>query len=753
MSSFIRLTRDAFHFISDAYFTLDARMNNYDKDRVCYVMSFPSDLSAENLQRWLRYTSKTVSRGQSMVFELIVTQERKIHRLWVPSQHASDIIGQIGLMPGVTARKDEERIRYDWTFVQELGESNMDRPLDINNVRDLSESILHSFNSMKPDEAVVLQWVVSPAPREPLPTNKSRSNEFHLMGMTFSRDASGDEIKERRDKLSEPNVVGVLRIASKADTDKRARSLIHQVFTSLRAIESPHNHWINHHWFLPRHKLVERVKTARSMTIWPSQLSITELSALIGWPIDGPQVSGMATGRSKFLAAPLTVPKAGLIFGDANFPGDERPVGIAVNQAAKHIHLVGRTGSGKSTVAEHLAYQSMIEGRGMVLIDPKFDLFNNVTDLVPANRVKDVVLFDVNDYTRPIGFNFLSQGSPQTVASDLQKMFDGIYRSEGQVRMPEVLYHVLMTLLASKENNPERPFTFTDIVPLLWPITREDKRFSKAVIDGVQDYDIKAWWVDKNRLSAVQRDAYFQPLRSRIWQLNTRPEIRNIIGQSENSIDMRDIVTNKKILLVNLKGLPEETQKLIGSGIVNNLWNAIRQGGASQDDPFHLILDEFQNFVHTPISPETMLAEGRSSGLAMVLAHQGLDQLDGRRSLQDAVMNNATTKIVFQRGIKDARTFAAEFAAPVTDEDMKKLSQFEFMARVSTETGISTPFTGFTRRPRVPEGHGSVVRQLSRAQYGKSIEEVEREILQRRNLGEEVSKNRPEVGDEEWEVE
>jgi hypothetical protein len=209
-------------------------------------------------------------------------------------------------------------------------------------------------------------------------------------------------------------------------------------------------------------------------------------------------------------------------------------------------------------------------------------------------------------------------------------------------------------------------------------------------------------------------------------------------------------VVNKKILLVNLKGLPEDTQKLIGSALVNNLWNAIRLGGASEAEPFHLLLDEFQNFVHTPTSHETMLAEGRSSGLSQLLAHQGLDQLDGRRSLQDAVMNNAVSKIVFQRGIKDARTFAAEFASPVTDDDLKKLGQFEFIAKIQTESGISSPFTGITRPPLKPAGTGAAVRAWSRQQYGKSVAEVEQEVRERRSLGEDVSENRPMVGDEEW---
>ena len=352
----------------------------------------------------------------------------------------------------------------------------------------------------------------------------------------------------------------------------------------------------------------------------------------------------------------------------------------------------------------NLASQDIHAGRGVVLLDPKFDLFNAVTQHVPRERIDDVVIFDVNDLARPLGFNLLTQGSPQTVASEVQSIFSHIYPSEGAVRMPEVLYHALITLMSTTAKGA--PFTFIDMIPLLWPETREDSIFAKSVVEGVSDPYIKAWWSAHQKLSKPERDKYLQPLRSRIWQLNSRPEVRNIIGQSESSINMRDIVDNRKILLVNLHGLSQESASLIGSSIVNNLWHAVKEGRSSQENPVSLYLDEFQHFVHSPISPETMLAEARSFGLAMHLAHQGLDQLAGKRQLEDAVMNNAVNKVVFQRGLKDARTFASEFGSPVTDDDMKKLGAYEFMARVATDSGISPPFTGKTRAEVAPENLG-----------------------------------------------
>lgn len=714
--------------LSGLYLIWEARMKNFERDRKAYIVTFPTEMREEQVAAWLTAISRTVKRNQSIVFEVIGTHETITHRLRVPWQHAEDILSQLNThIPGISAAEDTRTPLYDWTHAIEVGESNKDRPLDIKNGVNLSRSILANFHPLKEGEVLMMQWVISPAAREPLPSNRSRSSEFKVKGFTFSGEVGADELRERREKLSEANVMAVMRAAAKASTEKRAKSLVGRIKTSLKSVESPHNYWTTRGF---KKGVLERTKTGASLLVWPAQLNVSEFTGLIGW-LGGESVPGMPAGRSKYLAASVAIPKTGRLFGDANMPGNQRPVAVSVIESNKHWHIVGRTGSGKSTLMANLAAQDIHAGRGVVLLDPKFDLFDSVTQYVPANRIDETVILDASDVARPPGFNLLHQGSPQAVASEIQSIFSHIYSADsGAVRMPEVLYHALITLMSTKADGG--PYTFVDMIPLLWPETRGDNAFSKAVIDGVDDPYIKAWWSAHHRLTKSERDKYLQPLRARIWQLNSRSEIRNIIGQSESSIDMRDIVANRKILLVNLHGLSSESASLIGSSIVNNLWHAVKEGLSSQENPVSLFLDEFQHFVHSPIAPETMLAEARSFGLSMHLAHQGLDQLAGKRQLEDAVMNNAVNKIVFQRGLKDARTFASEFGSPVTDDDMKKLSQYEFVARVSTETGISPPMTGKTRAPLPRDYFGRQVRAASRLKYGKDSSDVEREIQARR---------------------
>lgn len=478
----------------------------------------------------------------------------------------------------------------------------------------------------------------------------------------------------------------------------------------------------------------------------------SELAALIAWPIGDPQVPGIARGSALSLPAPMSVAReGGVIVGDSNFPGDERPIAVTATQSAKHFHVVGRTGSGKSTFAMNAAAKIMADGRGLIYFDPKGQDAPKVLNLVPPERISDVIYFNAADVFRPMGFNLFGQGSPQIVASNIQHIFDHIYGSTsatGASRLPETIYYAVLTLMTTKAGNGK--FTFVDIMPLLWPRTAQERAFSAAVIKGVTDSDIRAWWKDLDRMGDTERNRYFQALRSRIWQLNGRSDLRYVIGQQEGGFDMRDVIANRKILVVNFQGLPEETLQLVGSMIVNNAWAAASEGLSSEDNPMTVMLDEFHHFTHSPISMETMTAEGRSKGMSFWFLHQGLDQLEGRKSLKAAIMNNAVNKFVMQRGSYDANEFANEFGPPVKADDFKRLGAYEFYARVATESeGISPVISGVFRPPAAPLGTGPPVIEASRQRYGRTIPDIEREIQRRRTLGHEDRFGEAQIGDED----
>jgi hypothetical protein len=731
-----------------------------DKDRATYELTFPNDLEVDRVIAFLRNVSavppaRKLGGVMTTAFELHADGNRIRAFIRLPHVLAGGIIRQLhGSIPGMAAGVVEEPFDYSLTYAVEVGMTSPSKPLDIKDTRhaaDISTSILKSIDALSEGEYVVVQFVLSPARRQRPPGDDVLSDVFRYSNVLHApRSASRDEVSSRRSKLSEPNYRGILRVGAHAKTEPKARQLVQDVRHRFAATASGETHWQ-----LNRRKLdtvVSDIRAARAVR--PSaldsmvQLSTMELAALLGWRIKGAQIAGLPGAATRPLAASPGVLSKGRVFGESNHPSNPRKLAVSVVDSSKHWHIVGRTGSGKTTLGLNLAAQIMQEGRGLLGIDPKGDLFNGLLDYVPRDRLDDVIVFDVTDTLRPVGLNLLTQGNPQTVASDVQTIFTSIYRDTGAVRVPETLYHLLITLMTTKAPGP---FAFVDIVPLISPSTRQEQQFRKAIIEGLTDPYIKGWWHNIDKLAPKQRDTYFESLRSRIWQLNSRAEIRNIIGQTESSIDLLDIVKNNKLLFVNLKGLPEEVASLIGSMLINNIWHALRAGYTNEANPFAIMLDEFQHFVHSPVPIDVMLQEGRSAGAQFHLMHQGLDQLQGRQPVADGVMNNAVNKVVFQRGLKDASTFSMEFGKPVTPDDMKMLGKYEFMARVASEDGISPPFTGRTLPPLEPYNYGKQAKERSRARYGRSVADVNAALIRRRQLGVGDTDDRPVVGEVDWE--
>lgn len=274
------------------------------------------------------------------------------------------------------------------------------------------------------------------------------------------------------------------------------------------------------------------------------------------------------------------------------------------------------------------------------------------------------------------------------------------------MRVRQGFYHLILTLMMSAGTSA--PMTFADIGPLAVP--RADQvEFSKNLIRGVAHIeDLATWW---SGIDDRMRASHFQPLMDRIWQLNNRPSIRNIIGQSQSTIDLRDVIQGNKILLVNLGRATEgkDTAGLLGSLLLNAVWSVVQAGAANPARPTMLYLDEFQDFINLPIAPADMFAQARSLGLAMTVAHQHLGQLT--RELQDATQNNARSTVVFQTSADEARSFARQFGRSVTEEDFMNQRRFEVLMRLATSDGVSSPVTGVTLPPVDVTGFADEVRR------------------------------------------
>ncbi len=485
---------------------------------------------------------------------------------------------------------------------------------------------------------------------------------------------------------------------------------------------------------------MSRISRAVSVMIFSSKLTATELVSFSGFPLGGPHVAGLPQGRSRQLAATEAIPRKGRIIAVSNFPGAERPLALSLEHSRQHAHVVGPTDSGKTTLLCNMFAQDAAQGSGLVLIESKGDLFYRALDAIPRERGDQVVVLDVTDTAYPVAMNVLAQGRPRVVVEQLGALFHHLYRETRSVYTTEMLFHGLSTLMTKPE------LTFCDLVPLLVPMSEAEAAWRDDLIRSLTDHELKNFWQRFDNYSRPEQDRVTRPVMDRIWQLNARPEIRNIIGQSKSSFDLAEVVAGQKILLVNLAGLGKETASLTGTLIMNALWQAVKANTGTGERPTFLYLDEFQDFVNLPIDPADMLAKARSLGLGMVLAHQHLGQLPVE--LRQAVLANARSKIVFQTTADDARVFTREFGRQVDEHDFMNLGKYEVICRLVTGDGVSAPVTGTTRPPVARTGLAQEVRALSRKRYGRPVATVEAEIGRRRSSG--ASPRRPKLGGMEW---
>lgn len=724
-----------------------------DKARITYVLNFPAELDQARVLAWLRATSRAMwttkynlGGSQSMVFETIATSTGIVHRLLVPKSKADAIISQLrALAPGISATPEELPLQYQWNRAVEIGLTAKHFPLRIANALDTSTSILASLQPLKDKQAIIVQWVIAPARHAIAPEVKEPSGELSWARWLLPS-SSKAETKELQAKLSEPNVMAVLRVATTSPNDAQARSLLERVRTSYKAVETPQTAF--YAVTATQNGIIRRVQNASALPVWPAQLSVAELSALLGWPLGTPHVSGLPRGASRQLPANLSVPRSGILIGVSTFPSDQRPVAMSYLGGMQHAHIVGGTGTGKSTLLANMAQQDMAAGHTVIVLEAKGDLFYEALDRVPTSRINDVIVIDVQDRAFPVGYNILKQGDPRVAASNIKNLFEHHFPElqKGSPWARSALHRGLETLATNDKA------AFTDISALFSPSSRTEPEtdWKEYVIRNLKDYELQMFWQRFNALRPPDQERYAAPLMDRAWIITETPEVRNIFGQTTSSFTFEQVLQENKILLINLSGIAADAAALTGTIFMQGLWTAIQKARGSHT-PAYLYLDEFQSFLRLPVAPEEMLAKARSFKLGMRLAHQHIDQLSSYPELRSAVMANARNKVSFQLGSDDSTRMAREFGSLVTPHDFQMLRQFEAFARVVTDEGVSQPFSLRTYPPSAPTNYANHIIELSRAKYGRPVEDVIQDMRTRRSAPDIAKKSRrPTISGEDF---
>lgn len=380
-------------------------------------------------------------------------------------------------------------------------------------------------------------------------------------------------------------------------------------------------------------------------------------------------------------------------FGQTTFRGENKKFGIKIDDRRRHFYVIGKTGMGKTEMIKNMIIQDIEAGRGVGLVDPHGEAAEEIIDFIPKERIKDVVYFNPSDINHPIAFNIMENVNPEhrhLVSGGLMGVFKKIWPDVWSSRMEYILNNAILSLLEIPGS------TLLGINRLL-----ADAEYREKVISRVKDPVVKSFWTKEfARYNQRYETEATAAIQNKIGQFISTPLIRNIIGQPKSSIDIRKIMDEKKIMIMNLsKGrIGEDCSRLLGSLVITKLQMAAMSRvdmPEKERNDFFLYVDEFQNFATDSFA--SILSEARKYRLSLILAHQYIAQME--ESVRDAVFGNIGTFVSFRVGADDAEVLEREFSPEFYVHDLVNLAKYNIYVKLMIEGVTSRPFSAMTLYP------------------------------------------------------
>lgn len=401
-------------------------------------------------------------------------------------------------------------------------------------------------------------------------------------------------------------------------------------------------------------------------------------------------------------------------FARTEFKNRPTTFGIKKQDRRKHMYIIGKTGTGKSTLIANMAINDMKNGEGMAVVDPHGDLTDILLDYVPANRINDVALLDPADLDHPFYLNPLEVKNPayrELVASGIVSIFYKLYHMSWGPRLEYILRNTILTLT----HLPQA--TFLDIPELL-----TNEQFRAKTIEHLPDRVLKNFWVNEfNKLSPQMRSESISPILNKVGQFLSSQTIRNIVGHPVSTIDLEQMMNEGKIILVNLSQgkLGEDSSALLGAMIITKMqlaaMNRVYLAEAERRD-FYLYVDEFQNFATQSFIK--ILSEARKYRLDLTLANQYVGQID--EDVQKAIFGNAGSLISFSIGASDSRVLVREFGDKYEEGELVGLGNYQTVMKLSIDNQTTSSFSATTLPlPRSKNQNREKVIRSSRERYTK----------------------------------
>jgi hypothetical protein len=537
------------------------------------------------------------------------------------------------------------------------------------------------------------------------------------------------------EKARYPAYEVLVRVVISSNTAARSQVLLKNIIAAFSLFDSPRNNGFK--FSLTRN--VEEMTTAYIMRFFPQEtrsniLNSVEMATLFHLPgANAIPTSQVKRQMSKQVDGPTDVLDEGLLIGYNEFRGVKKPIRIGTKDRRRHVYIIGQTGVGKSVLQENMAYQDMMDGRGFAFIDPHGDLVESLLGKVPKERVEDIIYFNPADMTNPIGLNMFEFDTPDQkdfLVQEAINMLYGLYDPGHTGIVGPRLEHIFRNCALLLMSDPAGG-TFIDV-----PKCLIDPEFVKSKLKYVKDQQVIDFWTKEFPASQRSNEAgeVISWVVSKFGPFISNDAMRNIIGQTKSGFNLREIMDNNKILLVNLsKGkMGELNSKLLGIIFVMKFQAAAMSRADIPEDQrvdFSLYVDEFQNFATD--SFESILSEARKYKLSLIMGNQFMTQLTDK--IREAIIGNVGTVISGRIGVTDAELMVKKFQPTFDVDDLAKLPNFQSITSVMINNVPSAPFSMNWIPPmgQVNNQLRDALVRLSAAKYGRPRAVVEKEIFDR----------------------
>jgi hypothetical protein len=378
------------------------------------------------------------------------------------------------------------------------------------------------------------------------------------------------------------------------------------------------------------------------------------------------------------------------VFARALYKNKPTVYGLSRKDRRRHMYVIGKTGTGKSTLLANMAINDLKNNEGLCVIDPHGDLIDILLNYIPSHRINDTIYFDPSDTERTVKLNLFEGNNVvhrELIASGIVSVFKKLYAYSWGPRLEYILRNALLTLLKSETAR------MSDIVDML-----TDANFRSKIVEKLDDPILKNFWVNEfDPMQEKQRNEAIAPILNKVGQFVSSPLVRDVVNARKSSFSIEEAMDQGKIILVNLSQgkLGEDNATLLGAMLITKIQLAAMARVNTPEEQrrdFYLYVDEFQNFATESFSK--ILSEARKYRLNLILANQYIAQIP--EDVQKAIFGNCGSILSFVLGAEDSNVFSKEFGSQFTPDDLVSLNRHQIISKLSIDNQICDPFPAET---------------------------------------------------------